>query len=180
MRMDDERLLIPMQQFQFVDGRSIPVYDYFCVCGKNVQIHRPHCRLSTPQSRWVMQYLQEPDKDRYCLARSHRIEPRQWTGVFPALPYPPTGRLWLPHSNQQGLFLLERGLVPTMEDTIYAIAAIREGRATTLPQLEAYLSEKEKARKDAQFKEIFAELSEEKGISSEPGKKRETSFASVN
>jgi hypothetical protein len=180
MRMDDTRLLTPMQQFQFVDNKSIPVFDYLCVCGKNVQIHKPGCKISVPQARWVMRYLQDPDKDRYCLAKSHRIEARNWTNVFPALPFPPGGILWMPHSNQEGLFLLDHGLTPTVEDTQYAIAAIREGRAVTFDQLQAYLSDQEEAKKQERFNTIFAELTEVSGISSEPGKKREKSFASVS
>lgn len=179
MRMDDERLLMPMQVLQFIDGESVPVYDYLCMCGKNIRIHRPGCMISRPQARWEMRFLLEPHKDQHCLARSHRLEARQWAGIFPALPFPQSGRVWSPHSNQIGLFRLERGLTPTLEDTHYAIAAIREGRATTLPQLRTYLADQEEARKQARFEQIFAELNEEKGISSEPGKKRETSFASV-
>lgn len=180
MECFDQRLLCPMQVYEFGDdGKSHPVWDYVCVCGKNMRVHRPECRITTPLSRWELRPFVKPERDRYLIARRIPIQPSQWTDVFPALPFPPSHALWYPLTNQNGLFLLPPGQFPTLEDTFLAVAAIREGRAVTSEQLMLALHDKEEADKKAAYDELFESFQEEKGVSPIPGKKGDVSLPSA-
>lgn len=180
MECSDQRLLCPMQVYEFGDdGESHPVWDYICVCGKNVRAHRPECKITTPLSRWEMRPFVNPERDRYLIARRIPIAPSQWTNVFPALPFPPSHCLWYPLTNQNGLFLLPPNRFPTLEDTFLAIAAIREGRAVTAEQLAISIRDKEEADKRKAHNEIYEELTEEKGVSPIPGRKMNVSLPSA-
>lgn len=164
-----EDLVWPMQE---LDDAGQPVYDYRCACGVNVSVHAASCLLTVPTPRYIQRKVSLRLSNQWCVATL------QTDGDLAA---------WIPlgynrHYTPEYV-CLDPGVLPCEEITWEVVRLIRDARSQTWADIENAYDEKHGPASGAPGKErlkyradVKDAIKEELGLTTEPGKCRETSF----
>lgn len=133
-----------------------PVFDYRCVCGLNVLVHQPHCRLTTAVPCYIPRKMTPQLKNQWvAVVWSAPGSPEQWVREFGIrMEYPPRG--YCVPTNA----CLEPDVDPDVAVTWDLIHKIREQRKKTMQQ---WITEAEDAlalherRKDAELDDMISD-----------------------
>jgi hypothetical protein len=108
-----------------------PVYDYRCVCGTNIMVHQPHCKLTVPVVQLIERKLAPLLKNQWvAVVWADPGSPEDWLREFgPRLMYPGPRGYRVPTNA-----CLEPDVDPDIEVTWDLIHKIREQRKKTYRQ----------------------------------------------
>lgn len=111
------------------------VYETVCTCGIGYNIHKPSCRMSVARKKTRMVPIMPLFPDAWVVCRKLYADEEAWKRSFGTAMHFPREGYWFPFTVQVGtldpIFLkTKRSQLPTDEQTVAAIAAIREHRRT--------------------------------------------------
>lgn len=125
------------------DTTGAVLYDYHCICGIGVSVHRVDCKFTLPKPRWEMRNLVPESDDQWILCRwlPPGFDKEEWESTFGGVPYPASG-YFFPVGDPQKCIKLPSGQVPFRPTTELCIAAIKEHFSKTARQRSAEQREK--------------------------------------
>lgn len=133
-----------------VDANGKPELDFFCGCGKNVNVHRGDCRtFSIPKTRWEVRNFCPEILEQWVLCRWQPPEASRddWANMFPGHPYPASGYL-IPVGDKEKVIRIPSGQVPfraTSEEVVRAVKSHEENRVQDYVR---QVKEKQKAHEE--------------------------------
>lgn len=177
---EDPKLTVPMV-LMTRDNPPRIIRDNHCICGVNVEIHFPGCKLTIPRPRWVRRRILLHNRNQWIFCKWVPPPSRKdWEESFGGdLPWPSEGN-YLPVGDARKVISIVEGQEPFLQTTEMMIREIKELRSLS-PQERKVKWEREDEERE---KEKLSQLMDKVGDAftfnlSEPGKKTDFSFGGI-
>lgn len=177
---EDPRLTVPMV-LMTSDNPPRIIRDNHCICGVNIQVHSPGCRLSIPRPRWEMRRVLLFNKNQWILCKW--VPPpsqRDWDESFGGdLPWPSQGSYY-PVGDARKVIAIVEGQEPFIQTTEMMIREIKELRSLSPLERKAKWEREDEERERKRMSQLEDQVGDALTFNlGEPGKKSDFSFGGI-